>query len=491
MNNLFPRVIKSKNFIASVFLVNTSILCSFCASSDNTIGENIKEESETIIKIVSDDDKTCVGNPLIRTMYTADPTARVMNGKLFLFPSTDIDDPNGKDKNGFRMPYYHIFSTENLIDWTDYGRQIDQNNISWITKNSNAMWAPDCVEKNGKFYYYFPTWGSIDGGKCKIGVCIADKPEGPYTMPKEPMEPSKLDNIDPNIFIDDDGKAYIYFGGGRGVNNLKMASLKSNMIEVDGDVSSVKGEGYPDTYKEASFVFKRNGIYYHTFSCSLQGNCVLAYAMGNSPKGPFKYVGPFMEKWNDCWTNHHSFVEYKGEWILFYHHNDISKKDKLRSACADYVHFNADGTIKMVTPTMRGIGVCSALKRMDIDRYNNKSSNLNITRRGNQMPANWQIEKAVNGSWLTFNNVNFPNGVKNVQICCSNESAGGTIEIRESNNKGKLIAKIDIPAGKSWNDYVLAETQIINAPSGKVNLFFSFTGENKALYNIDWIRFTK
>ncbi len=451
-----------------------------CASSDE---DNSKSSTDSSIE---DTDRTCVGNPIVRTMYTADPTARVMNGKLFLFPSTDIDDPTAAGYNDFKMPSYNVFSSEDLIDWTDHGCQVDQNNISWITPNSNTMWAPDCIEKGGKYYFYFPTWSHVSDNGCHIGVCVADDPEGPYTMPDAPI--SGVNNIDPNTFIDDDGTPYIYWGGGDN-NSLCGSKLCDNMVELDG--VRVVFENLPSEYKEASFVFKRGDIYYLTFSCDFGGGgCALAYATGSSPLGPFEYKGTFMAGWSDCWTNHHSIVEYNDEWILFYHHNDISGQDKLRSVCADYVSFASDGAIEMVNPTYRGIGTCDATKRIDIDRYSSKSDNITISRTDDSLPANWCIERAKTGSWLTFDRVQFPaNGVEMLEVCYANNGGGGVVEVRADSASGELIASINIPAGDAWGDYLIAQADVSYSPSSLTDLYISFSGSSALLFSIDWIRF--
>ncbi len=446
----------------------------------------VAQAAQVTINEVDTKDMTRAGNPVVKHMFTADPTARVINNKLFVFPSTDVLDPNSPAENGFSMPYYHIFSSENLIDWTDHGRQIDQVNVPWGDKDAYAMWAPCCIEKNGKFYYYFPNKPEekSKGNFRRVGVATATNPEGPYTIHENFMQ--RISGIDPNAFIDDDGKAYIYWGGGAN-NSLVGARLQDNMLEIEGDI--VRFEGLPAKYKEASFMFKRNGKYYFTFSCSLFGNCDLVYAVGKSPLGPFKYVDSFMDKWNNCWTNHHSLVEYNGEWILFYHHNDISGKDKQRSICADYVTFSKNGKIEKVTPTMRGIGVCSATKRMDIDRYSTKSETLSIGQDKEAKIANWYLSKVKAGDWSTFNKVRFSGSEKNIEVVFSSATAGGTLEVREGDGKGKVIATIELPTTGSWDSYKQASTAIEYSPKGVVDLYFTFKGSDQQLFNIDWIRF--
>ena len=428
-------------------------------------------------------------NPLIKTMFTADPTARVMNGKLFVFPSSDVAPINGKGNNGFYMPYYHIFSSDNLMDWTDYGCQIDQNQVPWGQKDAYAMWAPDCIEKNGKYYYYFPDQPKGETKDHFVGVAIANKPEGPYKVEEKPIK--GVVGIDPNVFTDDNGVSYLYWGSNDSIYGCK---LKENMKELDG--KPILLSGLPKNYKEASFMFKRNGLYYFTFSHTTPYRmCELSYCTGNSPLGPFNYKGAFMKRWNDCWTNHHSFVNYKGEWILFYHHCDISKKSKMRSICADYVTFDKQGNINMVTPTLRGIGICPASRKINLDRYSDISpKGFQISKIGDMFPANWELTNTEDNVWVKYDRVDFSNGdYSSVRVRCS--SANGkedrVLEIRENGFFGNVIAEVTIPYTVRTDDYTVTQTNLKYLPKGVINLFCTFKGGNGQPVSIDWIEFSK
>lgn len=179
-------------------------------------------------------------NPIVRDQFTADPSARVFNGKIYVFPSHDIIAPEGKGlrENWFCMEDYHVFSSENLTDWTDHGMIVSQYDVEWVDSNSYSMWAPDCVERNGKYYFYFPSNVKPDGeagrrGGFGIGVAIADAPEGPYVPEKKPIQ--GINGIDPCVLIDDDGQAYIYWSMG----NIYGAKLKENMLELDSETTTI------------------------------------------------------------------------------------------------------------------------------------------------------------------------------------------------------------------------------------------------------------
>ncbi|HRT48613.1 MAG TPA: family 43 glycosylhydrolase, partial [Bacteroidales bacterium] len=271
-------------------------------------------------------------NPIIRNQFTADPTARVFNGKVYLFPSHDIPAPERfPRKDWFCMEDYHVFSSSNLTEWTDHGVIVSQYNVNWVDTNSFSMWAPDCVERNGKYYFYFPANVNAKYGKgFGIGVAVADKPEGPYVPQPEPIKGVR--GIDPCVLIDEDGQAYLYYS----LNRIFVAKLKENMLELDSEpvvIANLPAKGLI----EGPFVFERNGIYYLTYPHVENKTERLEYAIADSPMGPFKVAGVIMdESPTGCWTNHHSIVEYNGQWYLFYHHNDYSPKfDKNRSARID------------------------------------------------------------------------------------------------------------------------------------------------------------
>ncbi|MDX1544876.1 MAG: family 43 glycosylhydrolase, partial [Christiangramia sp.] len=285
-------------------------------------------------------------NPLINNQFTADPTARVFNGKVYVFPSHDIVPPEGEGRpDWFNMADYHVFSSSNLTDWQDHGIIVSQDHgiivsqdeVEWVDSDSYSMWAPDCVEKNGKYYFYFPSRpkDTLNIKGFTIGVAVADQPEGPYQVEEEPIEGVR--GIDPNVFIDKDGTAYLYWSA----QKFFVARLKDNMKELAEEpveISNLPTEGL----KEGPFVFERNGIYYLTYPHVANKTEQLEYATGPVPTGPFEVQGVIMdESPTGCWTNHQSIVNYEDQWYLFYHHNDYSPEfDKLRSIRADSLTFD-------------------------------------------------------------------------------------------------------------------------------------------------------
>lgn len=295
-------------------------------------------------------DSVIAQNPFVTHIYTADPTARVFNDTLYVYPSHDIQCEPGFGVNGFCMEDYHVFSTTDFGEWTDHGVILTQEDAAWIMPESYSLWAPDCIEKNGKYYFYYPAKPKDGSAFMRVGIAVADHPAGPFTAMQSYLPGVK--GIDPGLFVDDNGAAYLYFAGG---GTLQVARLRDDMMALTSPVQNVihlPSEGY----KEGPFLFKRDSIYYFTFPHAPSGSEEIAYAMGTSPTGPFTYKGKIMDRWTDgCWTNHHSIVEYKGLWYMFYHHHDLSGDGSLRSIRVDRLFFNDDGSIRKVIPTLEGV----------------------------------------------------------------------------------------------------------------------------------------
>ncbi len=429
-------------------------------------------------------------NPIIHDQFTADPTARVFNNKVYLFPSHDIPAPSGQRQDWFCMEDYHVFSSENLTDWTDHGVILSQENVPWGKPDGYSMWAPDCVYKNGKYYFYYPN-APREGRGFAIGVAIADRPEGPYTPEKESIK--GVGGIDPCVLIDDDGAAYLYWSG----MGIRGGRLKENMTELAN--GSQVMEGLPEGFKEGPFAFKRDGRYYLTFPWVRKdkGTETLAYAMSDSPLGPWQFKGIIMaEHDNSCWTNHHSLLEYKGQWYLFYHRNHYSPNmDKRRSACIDKVAFNADGTIQEVKQTLRGVGITRATDKIEIDRFSSVSDGTTVPFNDTTATFNgWHAILPKKGSWVRYNEVDFSSISDGYVVVKAKANANSSFTIREKSEKGKVIAKLDItveggtgPFRRSMKGQWLTLTVPVEfVPKGITNLCVVCEGPE---VDIDWLQF--
>lgn len=312
---------------------------------------------------------------LVDHIYAADPAVHVFNGKIYIYPSHDVESGVPENDNGdhFNMYDYHIFSME-CIDGevTDHGVALHVDEIPWAGRQ---LWDSDCAYKDGKYYLYFPLKDRND--IFRIGVAISDQPEGPFKPLDAPMKGSY--SIDPCVFRDDDGTFYMYFGGlwggqlqryrnnkaiecghepadGEPALAARVARLRDDMLEFGEeprDVVILDENGKPLTagdhnrrFFEASWMHKYNGKYY--FSYSTGNTHRLCYATGDHPYGPFTYQGVILTPVVG-WTTHHSIVEFKGKWYLFHHDSAPSGgKAWLRSLKVAELEYNADGSIKTI-----------------------------------------------------------------------------------------------------------------------------------------------
>lgn len=424
-------------------------------------------------------------NPLIMDQYTADPSARVFGDRVYVYPSHDIPHSPGKGRaNWFVMEDYHVFSSANLTDWTDHGMIVTQNKVPWVKPDSYSMWAPDCIYRNGKYYFYFPST-SGDTTKVKgftIGVAIADKPTGPFVPKGEPIK--NVRGIDPNVFIDKDGQAYLYWSQG----HIFGAKLKENMLELDSEVLTL--QDLPSKgLKEGPYVFERNGIYYMTYPHVENKIERLEYAIGDNPLGPFKFAGVIMdESPTGCWTNHHSIINFKKQWYLSYHHNDLSPNfDKNRSIRMDSLSFNDDGTIKKVIPTLRGVGLSNAFAKVQIDRYSEISKTgveISFLDTADRFKG-WKTSFSSPNAYLQYNSVDFGNkSPRSVEFMVMSNS-GGALQIRTGSATGPVIAELTVPVTGAWKVIEADLTRV--RPKGTQHLFITQKGAGEV--ELDWLRF--
>ena len=407
------------------------------------------------------------------------------------------------------MEDYHVFSSENLTDWTDHGVIVTQNKVPWVKPNSYSMWAPDCVYKDGKYYFYFPS-NPASGMGFGIGVAVADSPEGPFIPEPEPIK--GINGIDPCVLLASDGNAYIFWGAGR------CAKLKPNMKELADDTPTekvkwgdrefeMKGvnclKGLPSRQAEGPFAFEYNGNYYLTYPYVRNNTEVLGYAMSKNPMGPYEYKGLIMpEHENGCWTNHHSIINYKGQWYLFYHQNAFSPKDdKRRSVQIDRLYFNPDGTIQEVKKTMRGVGINQATEKIEIDRYSAASNDVTYSLIDTVNTfRSYQATLPAKGSWIKYNDVDFSCITDGYLIVNAKASGNTKFYIREKSANGKIIAKFDMtvkpetPAGapamfrRDFSNQWLTQSAVLEyTPKGVTDLVVTVEGD--AGISIDYVQF--
>lgn len=340
-------------------------------------GETAKEENSQA-DTSANKLPTPIAEPLVKDIYTADPSAHVFNGKIYVYPSHDIEAGVKENDKGdhFDMRDYHVLSMDSIGgEVKDNGVALDIEDVPWAGRQ---MWAPDAASANGKYYLYFPVKNKQD--IFQIGVAVSDSPTGPFKAEAEPIKGSY--SIDPAVFKDSDGSHYMYFGGIWGGQlqrwqtgkydstaaeersgdtpaiGPRVAKLAGNMLQfaepvkevsiVDKDGKPIAAKDHDRRFFEAAWVHKYNGKYY--FSYSTGDTHFICYAIGDSPYGPFTYQGVILNPVVG-WTNHHSIVEINGKWYLFYHDSILSGgKTHLRSVKVTELTYNPDGTIQTINP---------------------------------------------------------------------------------------------------------------------------------------------
>lgn len=291
------------------------------------------------------------GNPLFRHKYTADPAALVHNNRMYIFAGQDVCPPR---ENRYVMNNWLVFSSDDLKTWTEHPIPLKANDFEWA---SGDAWASQVIERNGKFYWYVTVSHKTIHGKA-IGVAVADKPEGPYKDAKgsaiitndltTQFTKISWEDIDPTVFIDDDGQAYMFWGN----TQCYFIKLKENMIDTIGPIVPVMGL---PRYTEAPWIHKYKGWYYLSYASEFPEKIV--YAMSKKITGPWEFKGVLNELAGNSNTNHQSIVEFKGKWYFVYHNGgaDVNGGSFRRSVCIDKLEYNKDGSIKRIKMTSEGV----------------------------------------------------------------------------------------------------------------------------------------
>ncbi|MEI9952747.1 MAG: glycoside hydrolase family 43 protein [Pseudomonadota bacterium] len=318
-----------------------------------------------------------LGKALVTNIYTADPSAHVFGDTLYVYPSHDLELNPPANNNGdqYGMKDYHVlsFDRSDCSKVVDHGEVLNVKDVPWASKQ---MWAPDAAFKNGTYFLYFPARDKYD--VFRIGVAKSSSAVGPFSAESQPIPGSY--SIDPAVFIDDDGQAYMYFGGlwggqlqnwrtraydargtlpGADENALgpRFAKLGADMLSFDGavrEISIVDSDKHPlkqsdnqRRFFEGVWLHKYNGVYYLSYSTG--DTHYLVYATANTPAGPFAFRGRLLNPVAG-WTTHHSIVQYDGKWYLFYHDDSLSGVDNKRSVKLMELTHSADGSIPTLTP---------------------------------------------------------------------------------------------------------------------------------------------
>jgi beta-xylosidase len=440
-------------------------------------------------------------NPIIQTKYTADPAPLAYNDTVFLYTSHDEDYAFG-----FEMFNWMLYTSTDMVNWTDRGiiAGVKEPYKTFAWADGHSAWAPQCVARNNKFYLYCPT---ILQGKMAIGVAVSSSPYGPFTdaLGKPLIYRSNPGDYDPTVFIDDDGQAYMYWGGN---GPCYYAKLNEDMISLSGDiqVASIDFAGTPNeaSYTEGPWLWKKNNHYYLAWAsrCCPEG---IGYAMSDSPTGPWKCKGTIMDPDSRSNGNHPGIVNYKGNSYVFGFNYAIlkqtmSKHYERRSICVTKMTYNEDGSIKKLpwwaetvntqigtlNPYLKNEAETMAYSEGIKTEFGTEWERNIAWDKGRKIADRLFVTHVHNGDYIKVKGVDFSKGASSVEVSVAS-LYGGKIEIHSDKIDGPILGIINVNTSGEGDVWKIVNTPIANI-KGVHDLFFVFRGE-KDLFNFDWWQF--
>lgn len=419
-------------------------------------------------------------NPIVQTIYTADPAPLVHEGVMYAYVGHD-EDGSG---NWFDMKDWRVFSTTDAVNWTDRGVALNLATFSWARADA---WAGHVISRNGKFYYYVTV--RLEGEPCGIGVAVSDKPEGPFIDAVGQPLVSGVGYIDPTVFIDDDGQAYLYFGN----PILRMIKLNSDMVSTSGSIVDLSqpSAGFNHCYLEGPWAYKRNGMYYMNFSSQcVQGWEDIRYSTSTSPTGPWTYRGIVQAVQVDAksWTNHSGIVDFKGNSYLFYHNGDLPGGGHVRrSVGVEQFQYNADGTIPQIPMTKSGPNQIGHVNPYDTVQAETIAWSVGL-QTGKSSDAGIFVDSIHSGDYIKVRGVDFGSGAKSFDARVASGSAGGSIELHLDALTGILVGTCEVQGTGGWQIWTTQSCSVSGA-TGIHDLFLKFTGASGRLFSFNWWKF--
>jgi Beta-xylosidase len=432
-------------------------------------------------------------NPFVQTWCTSDPAPMVHDGTMYVYTGHDED---GADF--FWMQEWRVYSTQDMVNWTDHGSPLALESFSWA---DDRAWASQCVERDGKFYWYICAHSKISNGMA-IGVAVGDSPTGPFrdALGKPLFENGSWDHIDPTVFIDDDGQAWLMWGNPR-VYYLK---LNRDMISYSGELGMlpmteeafgappmnerVKDKKYKDSYVEGPWLTKRNGVYQLLYAAGGVPEHI-SYSTAPSPTGPWKYAGEIMPLCDTkSFTNHCGVADYKGHSYFFYHTGKLPNGGGFgRSVAVEEFKYNADGSFPTIMPTDEGVQPVDKF-----DPYRKVEAETMAFSKGIKTEQNDKVGVYVtdihNGDYIKLQGVHFCKKIpRTFTARVASGLRGGAIEIRIDSLGGQLLGRLEVPATGGWEEWQTLTTDLTSVVRGHHDLYFVFTGrKGPKLFNFDW-----
>ncbi len=432
-------------------------------------------------------------NPFVQTWCTSDPAPMVHNGRMYVYTGHDEDNADF-----FWMQEWRVYSTDDMVNWVDHGSPLALESFSWA---DDRAWASQCVERDGKFYWYICAHSKISNGMA-IGVAVSDTPTGPFrdAIGKPLFENGSWDHIDPTVLIDDDGQAWLMWGNPQ----CYFLKLNRDMISYSGELGLLdmteeafggpimskreKGKKYKDSYVEGPWLTKRNGTYQLLYAAGGVPEHI-AYSTASSPTGPWKYAGEIMPLSDTkSFTNHCGVADYKGHSYFFYHTGKLPNGGGFgRSVAVEEFKYNADGSFPTILPTDEGVKPIGKF-----DPYRKVEAETMAFSKGVKTEQNDQVGVYVtnihNGDYIKLQNVHFCNKIpRTFTARVASGLRGGQIEIRIDSIGGKLLGTVNVPGTGGWEQWQTITTDLTAIASGHHDMYFVFKGrKGPKLFNFDW-----
>jgi len=425
-------------------------------------------------------------NPIIQTSYTADPAPMVWNDTLYVYTSHDAPG-----STWFTMPDWRCYATRDMVNYTDLGPVMAATDFAW--GEVNTAWAAQCIERNGKFYFYVTVTRAAGGGRC-IGVGVADSPAGPFVDAiGAPLCGPNWDYIDPTVFIDDDGQAYLYFGNPQ----LYFVRLNEDMISYTGRITKVPmttgafgirpggDERHQTLYEEEPWFTRRNGKYYMLYAASgVPEN--ICYSTSTGPTGPWQFEGLIMPTEGGSFTNHCGVMDYKGHSYFFYHNGQLPGGGGFtRSVSVEEFTYGADGAIPTMRMSRQGPAQLEWLDPFRRVEAETICWSEGMTARS--IPGGISTLTTANGAFIKVAGVDFAAGAASFTACVSAEADGGTVELRLDAADGPVIGCCSIPADAAWATVSCG----ITGAAGVHDLYLVFPQGSTAPTEMDWWQFAE
>ncbi len=443
---------------------------------------------------------TSAQNPVITANYSADPAPMVHDGTFYIYYDKDVGVNPNTGEVYYWMDEWRVASSKDLVNWTDHGTALPLSAFAWA--GEGTAWASQCIERNGKFYWY--VCAEYPGKWHTIGVAVADSPTGPFkdALGKPLFSTGEMGDIDPTVFIDDNGQAYLYYGnnklrylmlnedmisykksvGNQGIVTVNLTESAFGGVKVDGEV---QGE---NCFEEGPWLQKHGGLYYLIYAAGgVPEN--IAYSTSTSPRGPWTYRGKVMDVENTAsFTNHSGCVEFEGKNYFVYHTGWLNEGNGgggfNRSVAIDYLNYNEDGTIQQITPTREGVdpvATLNPLEQVEAETFNN--CKWGVTTEGNDSIGVYVCMASTQDS-IALRNVDFgETSPKSITLRVATVADNTRLYVRIDKTNGTRLASITLPNTGGLDNYQDVTVDLSHEVTGIHRLIFQYVGRSELRFD--------